>query len=151
MHTQTQTLLFWLKGLPCNKNWKELKLKNEKFKAQVVERSSSSTSVNNQLIELKEEIQNIRISFIPKLNSIQTSTLNDASDIASLTDSQSLISDHVLQLALLSGQVDLLQGKVIASDNFAKQHFQKVEGGIEHLNTWMMHPYNMIKREHLPT
>ena len=42
--------------------------------------------------------------------------------------------------------MDLLQSKAIASDNFMKQHFQKVEGGMERLNTWMMHLYNMIKR-----
>ena len=84
------------------------KAENVKFKAQVVERSSSSTSVNIQLVQLKEEIQNIRTSFIPKMNSIQTSQLNDDADIAILTDSQSLISDNDIQLALLSGQMDLL-------------------------------------------
>ena len=63
------------------------KAENVQFKAQVVEQSSSSTSVNNQLVQLKEEIQNIMNSFIPKLNSLQTSRLNAASDIASLTNS----------------------------------------------------------------
>ena len=100
--------------------------------------------------QLKEEIQNISTSFISKINSIQTSQLQAASDIASLTYSQSLLSDNALQLSLLSGQVDLLQSKAIASDNFVEQHFQIVEGGMEHLNTWMMHMYNMIKKEHPP-
>ena len=117
----------------------------------MVERYSSSTSVNNQLVQLKEEIQNIRISFLPKLNYIFTSQLNAAPDIAILTESQSLLSDNSLQLALLSGHMDLLQVKLIATDNFFKKHFQKVEGGIEHLNTGMMHLYNMIKKEHPPT
>ena len=69
---------------------------NVQFKAQVVERSSSSTYVNNQLIQIKEEIHNIRKSLIPKLNSIQTSQLQTTTDISSLTDSQLQLTDNVM-------------------------------------------------------
>ena len=148
-HTATNTALV-AQLAALQQELEKTKAENALFKTHVVERSSSSTSVNIQLIQLKEEIQNIRNNFIPKLNSIQTSQLNATSDITILKYSQSLLSDNALQLSLISGQMDLLQSKAIASDNFVKKNFQKVEGGMEHLNTGMMHLYNMIKKEHPP-
>ena len=147
-HTDTNTaLLAQLTAL--QQELERTNAENKKFKAQVGERSSSNTSVNNQLIQLKDEIKNIRTSFIPKLNSIQTSQLNVAVDIESITYSQSQLSGYAMQLALLNGQVDSLQTKVLNSDNFFKYHFSNIEGGIEHLNTMMMHLYNMTKKEHM--
>ena len=46
--------------------------------------------------------------------------------------------------------MDSLQTKVLNSENFMKYHSSKVESGMEHLNTGMMHLYNMIKKEHPP-
>ena len=43
---------------PCNKILERAKADNVKFETQVVEQSSYSTYVNNQLILLKKEIQN---------------------------------------------------------------------------------------------
>ena len=41
-----------------------------------------------RLVQLKDEIKNIRTSLIPKLNSIQTSQQQAAADIASISQSQ---------------------------------------------------------------
>ena len=85
-HTDTNTaLLAQISAL--QQELERTEAENIKFKAQVVERSSSSTFVNNLLIQLKEVIQNITTSFIPKLNSLQASQINVALDIASLIDS----------------------------------------------------------------
>ena len=68
-HTDTNTALL-AQVTALQQELERTKAENIKFKAQVVEHSSSSTSVNNQLIQLKEKIRNIMTSFIPKLNSI---------------------------------------------------------------------------------
>ena len=39
---------------------------------------------------------------------------------------------------------------VLENDNVVAFHFEKVEQKLEHLNTWMVHMYNMIKKEHPP-
>ena len=55
-HNDTYTALF-TQMLPCNKKLERTTADNVIFKEQVVEQSSSSTSVNNQLILLNKEIQ----------------------------------------------------------------------------------------------
>ena len=85
-HTDTNTALL-AQIAALQQELERTKAKNVKFKVQVVELYSSSTSVNNQLILLKKDVQNLKIGLLPKLNSIQTSQLQTASDITSLTDS----------------------------------------------------------------
>ena len=88
-HTNTYTtntkLLEQIKKL--QEELARTKAENQMYKAQVEERSSSSTSVQNQLNQLKNELENIRVSLIPRLNSIQETQMNQAEDIASTVDS----------------------------------------------------------------
>ena len=73
-HTNTNTaLLAQISAL--QQELERTKAENVLFTAQVDEWSSSSTYVNTHLVQLKDEIQNIRTSLIPKLNSIQTSQI----------------------------------------------------------------------------
>ena len=105
------------------------------FKAQVEERSSSSTSVQNQLNQLKNELENIRVSLIPRLNSIQETQMNQAEDIASTVDSHAPLANYSLQMDYLQGQIFTLQNQLSHSDIFMKTHFKQVEGSIDHLTT----------------
>ena len=85
-HTDTNTLLL-AQIQALQQELAQIKAENIVFKAQVDERSSSSTSVKTQLIQLKDEIENIRTSLILRLNSLQTTQMNTADDISSMTDS----------------------------------------------------------------
>ena len=129
----------------------QTKAENIVFKAQVEERSSSSTSVKTQLTQLKDEIENIRISLIPKLNSIETSQMNSADDIANMTDSHSQLANYSLQLDFIQGQVFSLQTQVQHSDAYMKTHFQQVESALDHLNTGMGLLYSMVKKVNTTT
>ena len=140
-------LLAQLKAL--QQELERTKAENIKFKAQVNERSSSSTSVNTQLIQLMEELQNIRTSMILRFNSIQTSQQQDSKDISHLTDSQSQYSDSILQIASISEQVNTLQTQMFEADNSVHFRFDRVDEMLEHLNEGMMHLYYMITKKHL--
>ena len=110
-HTDTNTdLLAQIQKM--QQELAQTKYENIVFKAQVEERSSSSTSIKTQMEQLKDEIENMRISLIPKLNSIQTSQMNFANDIASMTDSRSQLANYSLQLGFIQGQVFSLQTQV---------------------------------------
>ena len=115
------------------------------------ERSSSTTFVNTQLIQLKEELQNIRTSLIPKLNSVQTSQQQDSEDIAHLIESQIQYSDSILQIAFLSGEVDTLQSQMFETDKHVHLRFYRVDERLEHLNEGMMYLYHMIKKDYPPS
>ena len=71
-HTDTYTintdLLEQIKKL--QEELAQTKAENKIYKAQVEERSSSSTSVQNHLNQLKNEVENIWVILIPRLNSI---------------------------------------------------------------------------------
>ena len=71
----------------------QTKAENQIYKAQVEERSSSSTSVQNQLNQLKNEVKNFRVSLIPKLNAIQEIQMNQAEDIANTIDSHAQLAN----------------------------------------------------------
>ena len=86
-------------------NWLRLKLKIISIKHKWKERSSSSTSVQNQLAQLKDELENIRVSLIPKLNSIQATQMNQAEHIASTIDSHAQLANYSLQMDYLQGQI----------------------------------------------
>ena len=90
----------------------QTKAENFVFKAQVDERCSFSTSVNTQLTQLKDEIENIRIILIPRWNSIQTTQMNSSDDIASMTDSHYQLANYSMQLSFIQGQLFNLQTNV---------------------------------------
>ena len=110
-HTYTYTsntdLLEQIKKL--QEELAQTKAENQMFKAQVEERSSSSTSVQNQLNQLKNEPENIRVSLIPRLNSIQETQMNQAEDIASTIDSHAQLANYSLQMDYLQGKIFTLQ------------------------------------------
>ena len=110
------------------------------------ERYSSSTSVQNQLNQLKNEVENFRISLIPILNSIHEVQLNQADDIANTIDSHAQLANYSLQMDYLQGQIFTLQTQLAHTDADMKIHFKKVEGSIEHLTTGMSPLYSMVKK-----
>ena len=87
----------------------QTKAENQIYKGQVEERSSSSTSVQNQLNQLTNEVENIRVSLVPKLNTIQTTQMNAVADIASMTYSHAQLANYSLQLDFIQGQLFNLQ------------------------------------------
>ena len=147
-HTDTYTtnteLLDQIKKL--QEELAQTKAENQMYKAQVEERSSSSTSVQNQLNQLKDELENIRVSLIPKLNSIQATQMNQEKDIASIVDSHAQLTNYSLQMDYLQGQIFTLQTQLNHSDIFMKTHFKLVEGSIDHLTTGMSLLYSMVKK-----
>ena len=124
----------------------QTKAENQIYKAQVEERSSSSTSVQNQLTQLTNEVENIWVSLIPRLNSIQATQMNQADDIASTTDSHAQLANYSLQLDFIQGQLFNLQTQANHSDAYMKTHFRQVEGSIDHLTTGMSLLYSMVKK-----
>ena len=124
----------------------QTKAENQIYKAQVEERSSSSTSVQNQLTQLTNKVENIRVSLIPRLNSIQATQMNQADDIASTTDSHAQLANYLLQLDFIQGQLFNLQTQVNHSDAYMKTHFRQVEGSIDHLTTGTSLLYSMVKK-----
>ena len=129
-HTDTYTpnteLLAQIKQL--QQELAQTKAENQIYKAQVEERSSSSTSVKNQLTQLTNEVENIRVSLIPRLNSIQGTQMIQAEDIASMTDSHAELANYSLQLDFIQGQLFNLQNQVNHSDAYMRTHFRQVEG-----------------------
>ena len=101
LNTQNTKLLEQIKKLQAE--LAQTKAENQIYKAQVEERSSSSTSVQNQLFQLKSEVENIRVSLIPRLNSIQETQMNQADDIASTLDSHAQLANYCLQMDYLQG------------------------------------------------
>ena len=144
LNTQNTGLLEQIKKLQAE--LAQTKTENQIYKAQVEERSSSSTSVQNQLFRLKTEVENIRVSLIPRLNSIQETQMNQADDIANTLDSHSQLANYCLQMDYLQGQIFTLQDQLAHTDADMKIHFQKVEGSIEHLTTGMSLLYSMVKK-----
>ena len=104
-HTNTYTpntnLLAQIKQL--QQEPAQTKAENQLYKAQVEERTSSSTSVQNQLRQLINEVENIRVSLIPRLNSIQATQMNQSDDIACISDSHDQLANYYLQVGLYSG------------------------------------------------
>ena len=93
----------------------------------------------------------MRISLIPKLNSIQTSQINSANDIASMTDSHSQLANYSIQLDFIQGQIFSLQTQVPHSDAYMKTHFKLVESSLDHLTTGMGLLYSMVKKVNTTT
>ena len=122
----------------------QTKDENKIYKAQVEERSSSSTSVKNQLTQLTNEVVNIRVSLIPRLNSIQATQMNTTDDITSTTDSQ--LANYSLQLDFIQGQLFNLQTQANHSDAYMKTYFREVESSIDHLTIGMGLLYSMVKK-----
>ena len=129
----------------------QTKAENQIYKAQVEERSSSSTSVQNQLNQLKTEMENIRLTLTPKLNSIQATQMHQADDIASTLDSHAKLDNYCLQMDYLQGQIFTLQDQLAHTDIDMKTHFKKVEGSIDHLTTGMSLLYAMVKKMNTTT
>ena len=143
-NTQNTELLEQIKKLQAE--LAQTKAENQIYKAQVEERSSSSTSVQNQLNQLKTEVENIRLTLIPKLNSIQETQMHQADDIASTLDSHAQLANYCLQMDYLQGQIFTLQDQLAHTDIDMKTHFKKVEGSIDHLTTGMSLLYSMVKK-----
>ena len=143
-YTQNTELLEQIKKLQAE--LAQTKAKNQIYKAQVEERSSSSTSVQNQLNQLKTEVENIRLTLTPKLNSIQETQIHQADDIASTLDSHAQLANYCLQMDYLQGQIFTLQDQLAHTDIDIKIHFKKVEGSIDHLTTGMSLLYSMVKK-----
>ena len=97
-HTDTYTLntdlLEQIKKLQAE--LAQTKAENQIYKAHVEERSSSSTSVQNQLNQLKNEVENFRVILIPKLNAIQEIQMNQVEDIANTIESHAQLANYSL-------------------------------------------------------
>ena len=143
-NTQNTELLDQIKKLQAE--LAQTKAENQIYKAHMEERSSSSTSVQNQLNQLKNEVENFRIGLIPRLNSIQEIQMNQAEDIANTIDSHAQLANYSLQMDYLQGQIFTLQTQLAHTDIDMKTHFKKVEGSIEHLTTGMSLLYSMVKK-----
>ena len=147
-HTDTYTpnteLLAQIKQL--QQELEQTKADNQIYKAQVEEQSSSSTSVHNQLPQLTNEVENIRVSLIPRLNSIHGTQMIQAEDISSMTDSHVELANSPLQLDFIQGQLFNILNQVNHNDAYIRTHFREVEGSIEHLTTGMSLLYSMIKK-----
>ena len=144
LNTQNTELLEQIKKLQAE--LAQTKADNQIYNAQVEERSSFSTSVQNQLNQLKNEVENFRIGLIPRLNSIQEVQMNQAEDIANTINSHAQLANYSLQMDYLQGQIFTLQNQLAHTDADMKIHFKKVEGSIEHLTTEMSLLYSMVKK-----
>ncbi|KAK1389145.1 hypothetical protein POM88_017323 [Heracleum sosnowskyi] len=144
-HTDTNTASLLAQIAALQKQLQETQAEKEILKAQVVERSSSSTSVTNQLGLIKDDIESLKTTLLPKINDVQQSQVLLASDVFDLTTS------NVDQFAAITSQVDFIQQTVDENQWFNDQRFSKIEGGMEHLNEGMKHLYDMIKKSHQPT
>ena len=126
VHTDTYTpnteLLAQIKQL--QQELAQTKAENRLYKAQVKERSSSSTSVQNHLRQLTNEVENIRESLIPKFNSVQATLMNQSDDIASISNSHAHLANYSLQLDFIQGQLFNLQTQTNHSDVYMKTHFK---------------------------
>ncbi|KAK1357800.1 hypothetical protein POM88_051056 [Heracleum sosnowskyi] len=102
--TNTASLLAQIDAL--QKQLSETQAEKEILQAQVVERSSSSTSITNQLGIIKDDVEGLKISLLPKLNAIQQSQILVASNISGLSDSNAQIADSVKEIASISAKGD---------------------------------------------
>ncbi|KAK1356704.1 hypothetical protein POM88_049960 [Heracleum sosnowskyi] len=118
---------------------REIEAENNILKAQVVERSSSSTSVTNQLGTIKDDLEGLKGTLLPKLNAIQQSQVLVASDISDLTMSNVHISESVKEIATISANVDFILQTADENQTFNEERMSRIEGGIEHLNEGMKH------------
>ncbi|KAK1388074.1 hypothetical protein POM88_016252 [Heracleum sosnowskyi] len=146
--TYTASLLAQIAGL--QKQLQQTQDEKDIIKAQVVERSSSSTSVTNQLGTIKDEIEGLKTTLIPRMNAIQESQVLVASDISEIITSNAEITESVKQIASISTRVDYIQENVDENQWFNDERFARIEGGMQHLNEGMKHLYNMIKNSHQP-
>ncbi|KAK1364988.1 hypothetical protein POM88_040549 [Heracleum sosnowskyi] len=144
-HTDTNTAYLLAQIAALQKQLQETQAEKEILKAQVVERSSSSTSVTNQLGLIKDDIESLKTTLLPKINAVQQSQVLLASDVSDRTTST------IDQFAAITAQVDFIQQTVDENQWFNDQKFSKIEGGMEHLNEGMKHLYYMIKNSHQPT
>ena len=103
--------------------------------------STSSTSVNNQLIILREDIKHLKTSILPKFNSIQESQLLVADDV----------SDIKKNIADLRLKADQIQIDVLENDEVNSDKFRSIAQSIDHLNEGMEHIYYMIKDQRPPS
>ncbi|KAL8121917.1 hypothetical protein AgCh_018593 [Apium graveolens] len=135
-HTDTNTENLLAQIAELKEQLAKSQVEAQSFKAQVVERSSSSTSVNNQLALIRTEISYLKTSVVPKLNSIQASPTLSAEDISNFC------SLHI--------RMTSLEDLVEMNHSLDSSRFLKIETGMEHLNEGMKHLYFMIKNSHCP-
>ena len=95
---------------------------------------------------LKDELEYIRLSMIPRLNSIQDVQMNQADDIASISDAHAQLANYSLQMDYLQGQIFTLQNQLRHTTADMKNHFKTVEDKIDHLTTGMSLLYSMVKK-----
>ncbi|KAK1369608.1 hypothetical protein POM88_035700 [Heracleum sosnowskyi] len=146
--TYTASLLAQIAGL--QKQLQETQAEKDILKAQVVERSSSSTSVTNQLGTIKDEIEGLKTTLLPKMNAIQESQVLVASDISEIITSNAEITESVKQISSISTRVDSIQETVDENQWFNDERFARIEGGMQHLNEGMKQLYNIIQNSHQP-
>ncbi|KAK1394679.1 hypothetical protein POM88_013735 [Heracleum sosnowskyi] len=146
--TYTASLLAQIAGL--QKQLQETQDEKDILKAQVVERSFSSTSITNQMGTIKDEIEGLKTTLLPKMNAIQESQVLVASDISEIITSNIEITESVKQIASISTRVDSIQETVDENQWFNDERFARIEGGMQHLNEGMKHLYNMIQDSHQP-
>ena len=155
-HTDTNTAL--LQQLNAMKQQLEAtQAENVRLKAQVVEQSSSSTSVQRQLADIKDELDALKLNIIPKINSVQDSQLKTSEDIHSLTDSQLNVQDNVQDMSTdvsrmeliyrkLSYLQDELEGHIVRTED----NYQRIDKEILYLHNGLRLLYNMVKVHHPP-
>ncbi|KAK1400955.1 hypothetical protein POM88_000560 [Heracleum sosnowskyi] len=147
-HTDINTAL--LKQLAdLQRKLQDTQAENTLLKAQVV--AQSTTSVSNQLGTVKYDLEGLKNTLLPKLNSIQQSQVLVASDISELTTSNAQISESVKEIAAISTKVDFILQTADENQTFNEERISRIEGRMEHLNEGMNHLYNMIKKSHQPT
>ncbi|KAK1390320.1 hypothetical protein POM88_018498 [Heracleum sosnowskyi] len=146
--TYTASLLAQIANL--QKQLQESQAEKDILKAQVVERSTSSTSVTNQLGSMRDELEGVKVTLVPKMNAIQESQVLMASDMSELLVSNAEIREAIKQIPMISTKVDSFQDTIDENQYFNDERFTKIEGGMQHLNEGMKHLYNIIKVTHQP-
>ncbi|KAK1369763.1 hypothetical protein POM88_035855 [Heracleum sosnowskyi] len=147
-HTDTNTsLLNQLADL--QRKLQETQAENNLLKAQVV--AQSTTSISNQLGTVKDDLEGLKNTLLPKLNSIQQSQVLVTSDISELTTSNAQISESFKEIAAISTKVNFILQTADENQTFNEERISRIEGGMEHLNEGIKHLYNMIKKSHQPT
>ena len=114
------------------------------LKAQVVDRSSSSTSVNHQLEIIKDEVVGLKSSLVPKMNA--------------LSENYKVVSDTLADLELsqrgieaISSKVDKLQHETYSQNLYVEGRLATIDKNMLTLHTGMGHLYDMIKESFPPT
>ena len=114
------------------------------MKAQVVDRSSSSTSVNHQLEIIKEEVAGLKISLVPKMNAISE---NHKAVSDTLTDLE--LSQRGIEA--ISSKVNILQHESYSQNLYVEGKLASIDNNMVILHTGMGHLYDMVKRSFPPT